>query len=356
MRRLLPLAILLGLVLPAAPARALIYLVPPTACATGSNHAPAIEQFLALVPNGSTVLFPPGATCLINPRVNLAVHTPEVDRRADTTYDLNGATLLRTLEPACANNRRCNRPIVDLTGVADVTLANGTIRGAFEPGDAPRYDPAVEKDHGIKVHAAEGVTLRGLAISNVGGDCVDVDQQGGVGSSAIAFVGTPQAPSSCMRVGRQGVSATGVNGLSILGVGFDLAGQSFVDVGPRKGWYNRNVTIRSNTFGWAANRAVFATGPSRSLTNLVVRDNVQTSGAGRGFLFVGNGHARGPLLIENNRVRGSSTVVHMSGSATGNVMTSNPGGTACMFSVRRPPGFRVAGNRPVPGVREACRY
>ncbi|MCA1726615.1 MAG: right-handed parallel beta-helix repeat-containing protein [Actinobacteria bacterium] len=262
--------------------------------------------------------------------------------------------MLRTVEPSCAQTRRCNAPIVDLSGTVGVTLRDGAIRGGFAVGDRPRYDATREKDHGIRLHGVRDATLSGLTISNVGGDCVDVDRDGRNPSFRVLIAGSDARPFTCVRAGRQGISANAVEDLTIRQIRFDLAGQSFVDVGPQGRWKNDGILIESNVFGWAANRAVFATGPSRALHNVVVRNNVQTDARGRGFLLIGNPYARGPLTITGNRVAGSLRVVHMSGSARDNVMASNPRGVTCMFVVTEPPRFVVQGNRPGPGVRERC--
>src|SRR5260221_3202732 len=110
--------------------------------------------------------------------LNLSIPPTGQTQRSSTVFDLQGATIFRTTEPAACEKPGCNAPIVDLERVKDVTIQNGIIRGGVpSPAEGPpAYDPAIEHDHGIAVHGDDGVVLTGLTIENVGGDCVDVDE------------------------------------------------------------------------------------------------------------------------------------------------------------------------------------
>ncbi|HEX2030843.1 MAG TPA: right-handed parallel beta-helix repeat-containing protein [Actinomycetota bacterium] len=346
--------VLAGSLFGAAPASAGTVDVPPSACSATSDSAPALESFLATVPNGSTVVFPSGASCLMALSVNLGVPPSGSSQRADTVYDLNGATIFRTVEPSCSKPRFCNAPLIRLSKVKNVTLKGGTVHGGYDPGPTPMYDSTRAMDHGVAVKGSSGVTMSGLTIRDMGGDCVDVDRYSKLPSSSVSFTGTPAAPTTCRSVGRQGISANAIDGLTVSGVTFDFIGRSAVDIEPRLSWHARNVTVVGNSFGWAVNFAVAGVGSSAIWENVVVDGNVQTSASGVGFMWVGNKYQRGPITVTNNQVMDSLRISHTSGSATGNVMTSNPDGITCMFDIVEPADIVVSGNTPAPGVVERC--
>lgn len=362
LKMLLPLVV--GSLLVAAPASASpikipllsgsTAMVPEEACSSTSDSAPALEEFLGTVENGSTVVFPEGASCMIELDLDLGVPPQGISHRTDTVFELNDATLFRTVEPSCAKARFCNAPLVRLQDVHNVTLTGGTVQGAYDPGPAPKYDRTRAQDHGVVVHGSTGVTLSALTIRNVGGDCVDVDRFALAPSGAVAFSGTADAPTTCVNAGRQGISANAVDGLTVSGVTFDFIGRSAVDIEPRHGWFAKNVSITGNALGWAVNYAVAGAGSADVWENVLVDGNVQTDGSGRGFLWIGNTYQRGPVTITDNQVQGFSRISHTSGVATGNVMTDNPRNVPCMFVIIEPADMDVSGNTPGPGVAEAC--
>lgn len=340
----------------AAPATAETVALPEEACSSTADSAPALEAFLGTVPNGSTVVFPSGVSCLIDLDLDLGVPPSGETQRTDTVYDLNGSTIFRTVEPSCPKARLCNAPLVRLQNVSGVSLIGGTIQGAYDPGPTPKFDKTRATDHGIAVHGSTGVTLSALTIQNMGGDCVDVDRFGKSGSAAVSFTGTPEAPTSCLNVGRQGISANAIDGLTVSGVTFDFIGRSAIDIEPRFGWYAKNVTIVGNSIGWAVNYAVAGGGSADIWENVVVDGNVQTNGSGLGFMWVGNTYQRGPLTMTNNMVQNFSRISHTSGVATGNVMTANPRDRTCMFVIIEPADIEVSGNVPQEGVTEVCTF
>ena len=336
------------------PASAATVAVPAEACTPSGDSAPAIESFLATVPNGSTVVFPAGASCQMALDLDLGIPPQGAAQRADTTFDLNGATIFRTAEPSCAKVRFCNAPLVRLAKVKGVTVTGGTIQGAYDPGPKPVYDATRAHDHGVVVHGSTDVTLSALTIQNMGGDCVDVDRFAKSGSSEVRFIGTADAPTRCLKVGRQGISANAVDGMTVSGVTFHFIGRSGIDIEPRSGWYARNVSIVGNSLGWVVNYEVAGVGSADVWENVVVDGNVQTSAAGLGFMWVGNKYQRGPITVTNNMIQDASRISHTSGTVTGNVMTANPDGITCMFLIVQPADIVVSGNSPQPGVAEQC--
>lgn len=343
-----------GSLFPAAPASSATVAVPTEACSPTSDSAPALESFLAGVPNGSTVVFPSGGSCMVALKLDLGVPPSGASQRADTVYELNGATIFRTVEPSCSKPRFCNAPLIKLAKVSNVTLRGGTIHGAYDPGPTPKYDSTRAQNHGVAIQGSSGVTLSALTIRNMGGDCVDVDRYAKVPSTAVAFTGTADAPTTCRSVGRQGISANAIDGMTVSGVTFHLIGRSAVDIEPRLSWHAKNVWIVGNSLGWAVNYGVAGVGSSEVWENVVVDGNVQTNASGFGFMWVGNKYQRGPITVTDNQVMDSLRISHTSGLVTGNIMTANPDNVTCMIDIVEPADIEVSGNSPQPGVVERC--
>jgi hypothetical protein len=326
--------------------------LPPEACSPFGDSASAIESFLATVSNGARVEFPERGACLIGESLDLGFPPRGEAIRAGTVYDLNGSVLFRPVEPACPRPRDCNAPIVDLTLVWDVTLRDGAIAGGA--GEAPGYDPDWEHDHAVAVHGSSAVTLIGLRMERVGGDCVDVDRAAKTFSRNIRVIGTPEWPTLCLDAARQGVSANEVEGLTVSGVRFDRIARSAVDLEPRGNGFIRGATITQNLFGAVGNYAVAGVGGSSEWQDVTVSNNRQESSRGLGFLRVGNSFERGPLTVLDNMVVEGLEIRHTSGRAEGNIMAGAQASVPCLFVLYRAPAFEARGNDPPPGTSEAC--
>jgi len=327
--------------------------VPASACVTNGDSAPAIESYLATVPNGSIVLFPRGAQCEVARTVDLGVPPTGLPNRKDTTIDLNGATIYRTTEPACQKIDTCNGPIVALNLANAVTLQGGSVRGGQHVDGLPQFDATREHDHGIAVHGSQNVTLFGLHISDVGGDCVDVDKQKKDVAGNIRLIGTPGRPFVCEGAGRQGVSGNAVTDLLIQGVEFDRIASTAVDLEPRHHGYIDTATVRDDKFGWVGNYAIAGIGGSETWKDVRIEHNVQTDPAhpGDAFLRAGNSFDRGPLVVVRNQIRARIQINHTSGSASGNVLL--PGSRVkCMFELFNGPPFEVADSNQHPASTE----
>jgi hypothetical protein len=335
--------------LPAGPVN-----VPPEDCSATTDSAPALESFLAQVQNGSQVTFPAGAQCMVALTVNLGYPPPGQTQRSDVTYDLNGATIFRTTEPACTPNRDCNGPVISLDGVDNVTLENGIISGGGPATEMPTYDAANEHDSGLRLHGDSNVTVTGLTIRNIAGDCVDVDLNSFAGNAPAAdiWIGSkPDQPFVCSGAGRQGISANAVDGLTIQGATIERIAHSAIDLEPRKHGYLRNITVTGNHLGDAGISDIAAHGASTETTDVVISDNVQT-GTSPLFISAGNKSQRGPMTVTDNRFISPAYIVHFFGSASGNTLTDSPGD--CMFEIDGSGRFEVSGNTFPTGVEESC--
>jgi hypothetical protein len=330
--------------------------VPASACVTGGDSAPAIERFLAGVPNGSIVVFPQEAKCEVTRTVDLGVPPTGAAQREATTIELNGATIFRTTEPACKKIDDCNGPIVALNLVDDVTLQGGSIQGGQHVDGLPQFDATREHDHGIAVHGSQNVTLFGLHVSDVAGDCVDVDKQKKDDAGNIRLLGTPGRPFTCEGAGRQGVSANAVTDLHIQGLQFDRIASTAIDLEPRHNGFIDTAVVQDNRFGWVGSYAIAGIGGSETWKDVRVEHNVQTDPdhPGDAFLRAGNSFDRGPLTIVRNRIRARIQLNHTSGSAAGNVLL--PGSSVrCMFELFNGPPFKVAdSNRHPASTQLTC--
>jgi len=333
--------------------------VPAAACTSDGDSAPAIEQFLTKVPNGSVVTFPEDAMCKVARTVDLGVPSAGGSQRTDTTYDLRGATIFREDEPSCEHIDDCNGPVVAINLVHSVTLQGGSVRGGLGVDGLPQFDATREHDHGIAVHGSVDVTLFGLHVSNVSGDCVDVDKQKKDVSTNIRVIGTPGAPFTCEVTGRQGVSANSVTGLRVQGVTFDRIASTGVDLEPRRHGYIDTALVKENRFGWMGNYAIAGIGASETWKSIAIEDNVQTDPdpghAGEAFLRAGNSFDRGPLAVTGNRIRNRIQINHTFGTAKDNVLVAGPAAPRCMFELFNDPPFKVASSNQHPArVKLTC--
>jgi hypothetical protein len=331
--------------------------VPASACTADGDSAPAIERFLATVPNGSVVVFPKDATCRVDRTVDLGVPPSGQDKREHTVIELNGATILRTSEPSCQKLDDCNGPMVALNLVDGVTMQGGSIRGGQHVDGLPQFDATREHDHGIAVHGSMNVVLFGLQISDVAGDCVDVDKQKKDVAGNIRLIGTPGRPFVCEGAGRQGVSGNAVTGLRIQGLTFDRIASTAVDLEPRHSGYIDTAVVQGNRFGWVGNYAIAGIGSGEMWKDIRVEHNVQTDRqhTGDAFLRAGNSLDRGPVIVVGNRIRNRIQLNHTSGSAGGNVLLPGPDQPRCMFELFNDPPFVVAdSNRHPRNVQLSC--
>ncbi len=321
--------------------------LPTDFCKENLDSTVDIQNFAATLPSGSTLVFPSGKTCMIAQTVLLP---------GGVTYDLNGATLARNDEPEYDKAR----PLVKFDGVSDVTITNGTIRGALVRGSEPKYDPLRPKYHGIQTSGAQNIVISNMTIKDIHGDCVDIDGNQTIGPSKNITVQNV----SCSGSGRQGISTGHVDGVLLDNVDFDFVARTAVDLEPTPGKGSHNVTIQNSTFRWIGNFAFAMAAASPNLTNIVVQNNTQVGCAAQiaqsncfaPFGYIGNKYMRGPITVKDNQVKGKIRILHMSGDVTGNVMTANPFNETCLVLKLDSPNLSVHDNTPLPGVNEVCVF
>jgi len=249
------------------------YLVPTTIPADCSRPAENdIMQFLATVPDGSTVRFPPGGCYAQGTRI-------QVFDRHDLVIDGGGSTFRKT-SPSIPNGRGPDvHPNWRLAGGSNITLQNLVIRGVF----STQPNPGNELDHGVSIWGVQTAKVLNATISDVDGDFIDADPDLRTGCDRARCPVSRDITIDKLRgerASRQGVSFTAVDGAVISnsfispgtitgtgGNGVDL--ETDVD-----GTILRNVQVVDNEFGAISFSAVaFVPGSSPEVGNVTVARN-----------------------------------------------------------------------------------
>src|SRR5437588_4732824 len=157
-------AALFSLIFASLPASALaapvIRTIPAMIDQTGRTDVTArLQQFVASMPNGATVVFPYGARYRLD-------GTLEWHDRADLTLDGNGATLFAGTHGG--PTRAGIRPIDG----RNWTIRDLTVRGANAAGG--RFDRRYQWQHGIDLRGVEGAVIEKVTVTNVFGDDIYV--------------------------------------------------------------------------------------------------------------------------------------------------------------------------------------
>ncbi|MEP7060150.1 MAG: hypothetical protein ABI828_05410, partial [Actinomycetota bacterium] len=114
-------------------------------------------------------------------------------------------------------------------------MQNGTISGGGQTTDVPTYNSANEHDGGLRLHGDSAITVTGMTIQNIAGDCIDVDVNAFSHNSPATdiWIGSkPDQPFLCSGAGRQGISANAVDGLTIQNATIDRIAHSAIDLEP----------------------------------------------------------------------------------------------------------------------------
>ena len=264
------LALVTGLLTPAAGAAggSKAVSVPASIDATGATDVTdALQDFLATVPNGSTITFPEGAQYRVDG--SLGINT-----KRNLTIEGNGATVFATTE---GDRTRSQWNIVASTRIVFRDLVVKGANPAGGVGDAA-YKAELEAQHGFNIIGSVGIELDGVTVTDVYGDFVYVGQRKGTDWSRKIWV----HDSTFARNGRQGIAVTA----------------------------GREIVLERNTIG-DTRRATFDLEPNNTeggAEDVFILDN--TVGQGR-LRFVAS-HGRGPvddITISGNRLEGIALTV-----------------------------------------------
>lgn len=215
--------------LPVAPAVA-GYTVPSSIPGDCSRDVAAdITNWIASVPNGSTLSFSSGACYRIDGTVYLR-------SRQGLVFEGNGAQFKAFVE---AGNGR-HHWYLDQGG--NLTLRNMVIVGADPtPGT---FETAQEHQHGVYLYRVQGARLENLTIRNVHGDFVYVGHHNGTPSRDVLLLG-----GDFSGAGRQGVAVVNGERITVDGTRIEKVGNSVFDLEPGSLDLIRDITVRNTTVG-----------------------------------------------------------------------------------------------------------
>jgi hypothetical protein len=204
-----------------------VYTVPssvPSGCSDDATNQ--ILSWIASVPDGATLLF--GANACYRIEGTLELH----DR--NLTFDGNGSTFRSLNAPS---GQRAMWRAWDST----VTFRDMTIIGSYADGGTITDD--LQWAHGIDLRGTHGV-VENVSMSDLAGDCVYFGLGDSRSSGAVR-------DSSCQRIGRNGVSVTAGEDITVERVTTDRIGYVAFDVEPNEGagYGSSRVVFDSNTIG-----------------------------------------------------------------------------------------------------------
>lgn len=208
------------------------------------NVAPALNQWIASVPDGATLKL--GGGCF---RVD---QTVDVQGRRDLVLDGAGATFdgshvtgdaSTIATPSKDAKMRVHLRIVESVGI---TIDDLTIIGALPEADSPGiYNPALEGQHGVSLLSSQDVTIRNSRITRVYGDFIYFGRSGATG-----FSGGHVHDNVLDRNGRQGIAVTAGHDITIERNDIRNVGRSTFDLEPNGAfWGASRVRIRDNKVG-----------------------------------------------------------------------------------------------------------
>lgn len=227
----------------------------PADCSADVSRA--LNEWIASVPDGSTIVFPPNACYRVEQPVNI------VDR-SGLTFDGNGATF-RATTPGDSGRKQWQ-----LIGGSNLTLRNLTAVGV---NPTPHYVSDFEWQHNYSIQGVDGVVLDRVTGLNAYGDFVSIDpdrrREPAVPSRNVTVKG------STFRVaGRQGISCTFCDGLTVEGNVLDGVGQSAIDWEiEHVDWHGRNLRVSDNRIGHVHFAFLASTGASADISNVFVTRN-----------------------------------------------------------------------------------
>jgi hypothetical protein len=239
-------------------------------------------DWIASVPNNSTLTFPAGACYRVD-------GTLLVRNRTALTFEGNGATFKAG---TTGGSNRAHWQLVDGSGL---TFRDMKIYG-------PRSDSGFVYDlqwqHAFDVRGTAMVRLERVSASWLYGDCFYLGQ--GWDSRKAWASDVRIVDSSCSRNGRMGVAVTAAQDVVVQGNAFDQIGLSVFDVEPNgTGWGARNVAFAANKVGVTRDYIFVVTGAGPvdgvSFSGNTVVGNRMKVGA-----FAWNGERRSNITVADN--------------------------------------------------------
>jgi hypothetical protein len=286
--------------------------LPSSIDATGARDvSSALIAFIASVPDGGTISFKSTGTYRIDKAIKFG-------GRTNLTLKGNGATIVGHGGTTESSSIFWLGPKGDngITIENFRLVGNNPSPGVFHSGQ--------EGAHGVLVDGGSNITLRGLTVSGVWGDCLKV----ATWASGVTF-----RDSTCLSSGRSGVSVTAGRNVIIQRVAFVKNGYCVFNIEPNNSSDGAsNIQFLSNTAGTWTNSFFSGDGASGSKVNgITISGNTVTGGT---LLTVIDLSRRTNVVFTNNtsRVTGRGPMLrfaHIDGlTITGNTQPLSSGSLA----------------------------
>jgi Right handed beta helix region len=254
---------------------------------------PALNAWIATVPDTSTVMFPMGACYRID-------RTLLISDRLGLTFEGNGATFSGTHNP----DGKARHWWVKHS--RNISIRNITVRGANPRAGAREdaYVPRMEWQAAFGIWGSENVLLDHVKAYDVYGDFVSIDPMW-VGHTPVMPRNVTVQYSHFERNGRQGISITGGEHVTIRRNYIGQVRHALLDLEPEWSVFHiDDVRFTENTTGrvlllWIANGGIC----NQGVSNIYVADNVMKGDAGVPIFHSRSDPGcvtRGPFTIERN--------------------------------------------------------
>jgi parallel beta-helix repeat protein len=298
--------------------------VPASIDATGSSDASAaLNAFIKVTPDGSTIVFKAGGTYRLD-------HGLQLTNRHHLVFEGNGATL-RANGPAAtqASPFRLN------SGNSGIVIRYFTIIGN-NPNTTTLYTAGSEDQMGVLIYGSTNIEIAHNTISHTWGDGVYVGPNVNTHASSN---GIWVHDNTFSYIGRMGIAVVDGSNITVERNSFDKVGLHVFDIEPDTAWeVTAFATFRNNTVGsyglsdkytgyfFAADGAVGST-----IHDVTVTGNTVTGGS---LLTIVHLARRQNVVFTNNTstVRATGPVLrfaHVDGlTVTGNVQPLTSGGLA----------------------------
>jgi hypothetical protein len=212
-----------------------LHLVPATiASDCSADVTAALLTWIVSIPDNSILSFGPAKCYRID-------GTIELRNRIGLTFQGNSATF-RSLTPMVTGNVADDqRAMFRVIASSAISFKNMAIVGSYTRGGT--LDRSLQHAHAIDLRGTNAVVAN-VTMSNVAGDCVYF----GLGYDNVTKSSGSAHDSTCTSIGRNGISVTAGQGITVRHMTLDKVGYIAFDVEPNvgQGWGASNVSFDSN--------------------------------------------------------------------------------------------------------------
>jgi hypothetical protein len=211
------------------------HLVPATIASDCSADATAaLLKWIVSIPDNSILSFAPAKCYRID-------GTLELRNRIGLTFQGNGATFRSFTPMVTGNVADDQRAMFRVIASSAISFENMAIVGSYTHGGT--LDKSLQHAHAIDLRGTSAVVAN-VTMSNVAGDCVYF----GLGYDNVTKSSGSAHDSTCTSIGRNGISVTAGQGITVKRMTLDKVGYIAFDVEPNvgQGWGASTVLFDSN--------------------------------------------------------------------------------------------------------------